>query len=111
MNEELNTGIEVPQPPGPLTVFTGIAKAELAARNAYHETLNSERRTRTVYLVTQMEHSEERDAYRDNPMFEAGRLAIFDACYNTRRAYEVMTEAIHLCDELYAAALIKAEEN
>ena len=110
MNEELNTGIEVPQPPGALTMFTAVVGAELAARNSYHETLNSERRTRAVYLMIQMEHSEERDAYRDNPMFEAGRLAIFDAGYSTRRAYEAATESIRLCDELYAAALFNAEE-
>lgn len=110
MSDQLTTQIEVPQPPGPVTAFSSAAHAERAARNAYLETLNAERRTRTVYLVTQMEHSEERDAYRDNPMFEAGRLAIFDASYNTRRAYEIASESISLCDELYAAALINLEK-
>ena len=50
-----------------------------------------------------MEHSEERDAYRDNPMFETGRLAIFDASYNTRRAYETLMLAAEFSDVLYAA--------
>jgi len=107
----MNEPIEVPQPPGALTMFASAAHAERAARNSYHETLNAERRTRTVYLVTHMEHPEEREAYRDNPMFEAGRLAIFDAGYSTRQAFEVATESIRLCDELYAAALVNAEEN